>query len=410
MKVNQRYFALRDSAGKPAARFAFVANIEALDGNKAIVAGNERVLRARLSDARHFWDLDLKTPLDELLPKLDKIVFHAKIGTQGERVRRIAALARQIAKTLGADEETAKQAEWAGKLSKADLVTGMVGEFPELQGVMGGYYADKNPNGWDGGVVGPAIATHYQPKGPSDPVPTGTVGASVALADKLDTLIKFFAENEKPTGSGDPYALRRAALGVIRIIIEDNLENIDLNVFLSGSDDVFSFLLERLRVKLRSEQKRFDVLDAVFEGSPDGNLVRLMKRVEALTEMISTENGRNLLVAYKRTANILQIEDPQGKNRTLSPDSDLFLQQAERELFDAQAAVRSEIQAHNYIGAERYDEIMKLLASLRPAVDKFFDEVKVNDPIEAVRQNRLRLLAQFRGTVENIADFSKIEG
>ena len=410
MKVNQRYFALRDSEGKPAARFGFVANIVAADGYAAIVAGNERVLRARLSDARHFWDLDLKTPLDELLPKLDKIVFHAKIGTQGERVKRIAALARQIAETLGADEKTARQAEWAGKLSKADLASGMVGEFPELQGVMGGYYAERAPHGWDRGVVGSAIKTHYQPKGPSDEVPKGVVAASVALADKLDTLIQFFAENEKPTGSGDPYALRRAALGVIRIILENNFENFDLNIFLFESYEVYSFLLERLRVKLRGEQKRFDVLDAVFAVSADGNLVRLMKRIVALSKLLASDDGRNLLIAYKRAANILQIEDPDGKNRTLSPDPAVFVDQAERDFFEAQIAVRSEIQTRDYLGEERYEEVMLLLASLRPAIDKFFENVKVNDPLETVRQNRLRLLAQFRGTVDNIADFSKIEG
>ena len=223
MKVNQKYFALRDAAGKPAPYFAFVSNIEATDGGATIIAGNERVLRARLSDARHFWDLDLKTPLEALLPKLDKIIFHAKIGTQGERVKRISALAAGIAKALGADNESCKQAGIAGELCKADLVTGMVGEFPELQGVMGGYYAEKNPTNWDGAVVGPAIKTHYQPKGPNDAVPTGIVAVAVALADKIDTLVEFFRINEKPTGSGDPYALRRAALGIIRIILENNL-------------------------------------------------------------------------------------------------------------------------------------------------------------------------------------------
>ena len=250
MKINQKYFALRDAAGQPAPYFVFVANLAAADGGAAIVAGNERVLRARLSDARHFWDLDLKTPLDALLPKLEKITFHAKIGTQRNRADRISGLAGQIAGALGADTSAIDQAKTAGLLCKADLVTGMVGEFPELQGVMGGYYAERSPKGFDGAVVGPAIKTHYQPKGPSDAVPTGMVPVSVALADKLDTLIQFFAIDEKPTGSGDPYALRRAALGVIRIILENRLR-LKLRGFVQ-SEDLWSFIIERLRVKLRS--------------------------------------------------------------------------------------------------------------------------------------------------------------
>ena len=223
MKVNQKYFALRDAERKPAPYFAFVANLAAEDGGAAIVAGNERVLRARLADARHFWDIDCKTPLTALLPKLERITFHAKIGTQRARADRIAALAMIIAEALNADGISASRRDGPDCCAKADLVTGMVGEFPELQGVMGGYYAERNSPEWDGTVVGPAIKTHYQPKGPSDAVPEGIVAISVALADKLDTLTKFFEIGEKPTGSGDPYALRRAALGVIRIILENRL-------------------------------------------------------------------------------------------------------------------------------------------------------------------------------------------
>ena len=221
MKINQKYFALRYTNGQPAPYFAFVANLAAEDHGQAIIAGNERVLRARLADARHFWDLDLKTPLQDLLPKLEKITFHAKIGTQRQRAERISELARSIAQSLGADDDESNDARFAGLYCKADLTTGMVGEFPELQGIMGGYYAEKA--GGIGTRIGPAIKTHYQPKGPLDAVPTGTIAASVALADKLDTLKKFFEINEKPTGSGDPYALRRAALGVIRIILENEL-------------------------------------------------------------------------------------------------------------------------------------------------------------------------------------------
>ncbi|OYV35678.1 MAG: glycine--tRNA ligase subunit beta, partial [Acidocella sp. 20-61-6] len=302
MKVNQRYVALRDVGGQPAPYFAFAANIEAKDGGTAIIAGNERVLRARLSDARHFWDLDLKTPLDALLPKLAKITFHAKIGTQLQRSERIAALAEKIALALGADASAADAAKTAARLCKADLVTGMVGEFPELQGIMGGYYAERMAQG---SIVGPAIKTHYQPKGPSDAVPTGIVAVSVALADKLDTLIQFFQIGEKPTGSGDPYALRRAALGVIRIILENEL-NLPLRTFISN-DELFGFIIERLRVKLRGEGQRFDVLDAVLAAGDDDNLVRVMQRVNAVSAFLATEDGANLLIAYRRAANILRI-------------------------------------------------------------------------------------------------------
>jgi len=410
MKVNQRYFALRDSEGKPAARFGFVSNIAAEDGNRAIVAGNERVLRARLSDARHFWELDLKTPLDELLPKLDKIVFHAKIGTQGERVKRIAQKADEIALALGADEETAKQSGIAGLLSKADLVTGMVGEFPELQGIMGGYYAKKNPNGWNGAVVGPAIATQYQPKGPLDAVPKDVVAISVALADKLDTLNEFFRIGEKPTGSGDPYALRRAALGVIRIILENDLAAIDLRDLVGESEELFAFIFDRLKVKLRGEYKRPDILEAVFAVSADGNLVRLMKRVNALSAMLETEDGKSLLVAYKRAANILRIEDPNGEVSSNSGGTSGGGLPAETGLVTALNAVRRAIEEESLERHELYAEIMSRLASLRPAVDLFFDQVTVNDSVPQIRENRLRLLADFRDTVHYIADFSKIEG
>ncbi len=257
MKINQKYFALRDAEGQPAPFFAFIANLAADDGGKAIIAGNERVLRARLSDARHFWALDLKTPLDALLPKLEKITFHAKIGTQRQRADRISELAGEIATLLGGDAEAART---AGLLAKADLVTGMVGEFPELQGIMGGYYAARS----HGEAIGAAIRTHYQPKGPSDDVPTGIVAVAVALADKLDTLREFFAVGEKPTGSGDPFALRRCALGVIRIVLENNSAFRSPPFWARADADLFGFIIERLRVKLRGEGKRFDVLDAVL--------------------------------------------------------------------------------------------------------------------------------------------------
>ncbi len=405
MKVNQKYFALRDAAGSPAPYFAFVSNMETTDNGATIIAGNERVLRARLSDARHFWDLDLKTPLDALLPKLDKITFHAKIGTQGQRVKRIAALAARIAEALGGSSEDSKQAEHAGLLSKADLVTGMVGEFPELQGVMGGYYAEQNPSFWNGAIVGPAIKTHYQPKGPNDAVPTGIVAVSVALADKLDTLVEFFNAGEKPTGSGDPYALRRAALGVIRIILENDL-SLRLQEFLGNNIELFDFITERLRVKLRGEGQRFDILDAALSNGADDDLTRLMQRVNAIAAFLTTPDGANLLSAYRRAANILRIEDAKdGPHIAGAAIQDLGSPEAD----DLRAAltgadVKSDYEAGNYAQA------MAGLAQLRAPVDAFFDKVTVNAPEPELRRNRLQLLAKLRDTMHLIADFSKIEG
>jgi glycyl-tRNA synthetase beta chain len=407
MKVNQKYFALRDKEGKPAPYFSFVANLEAPDGGAAIVAGNERVLRARLSDARHFWDLDQKTPLDALLPKLEKITFHAKIGTQRQRADRIASLSKKIAELLHADGETAEQARWAGLLSKADLVTGMVGEFPELQGIMGGYYAERHMRGWEGAVVGPAIKTHYQPKGPSDAVPTGIVPVSVALADKLDTLVAFFRENEKPTGSGDPYALRRAALGVIRIILENNLR-LHLKSLLGGDTSLFDFIIERLRVKLRGEGKRFDVLDAVLAAGADDDLVRVMKRVDALSEFLITENGMNLLAGYRRASNILKIETTKDGPYEGAAETNLFQEQPEKDFAEAFSFLIPLVISE--ISQERYGEAMKYFADLRKFIDAFFQNVTVNASEPEIRRNRLKLLARFRDTVHQIADFSKIEG
>ena len=405
MKVNQKYFALRDAAGKPAPYFAFVSNIEAADGGATVIAGNERVLRARLSDARHFWDLDLKTPLDALLPKLDKITFHAKIGTQRQRTERIANLAARIALWLSKDTLVSAQAETAGRLAKVDLVTGMVGEFPELQGIMGGYYAERNPRGYDGRIVGQAIRTHYQPKGPNDAVPTGTVAVSVALADKLDTLKEFFRIGEKPTGSGDPYALRRAALGVIRIILENQLA-LPLWHFLDEDRELFDFIIERLRVKLRGEGQRFDILDAILGAGSDDDLVRLMQRVNAVTEFLATPDGTNLLAAYRRAANILRIEDTKdGPHLAAEGFRDLGSPQAD-EL--AQALSRTDVKSDYEAG--NYALVMTSLAQLRAPVDAFFDNVTVNDPMPELRRNHLQLLAKLRKTMHLIADFSKIEG
>ena len=419
MKINQKYFALRDAAGKPAPYFAFVANLEAQDDGRAIIAGNERVLRARLADARHFWDLDLKTPLEALLPKLEKITFHAKIGTQRARADRISKLAYEIANELWHDGTIAKHAEQAGLLAKADLVTGMVGEFPELQGIMGGYYATRS----HGEAVGAAISTHYQPKGPSDDVPRAKPAIAVALADKLDTLVKFFAEGEKPTGSGDPYALRRCALGVIRIILENELR-LNLKTLLGGDETLFDFIIERLRVKLRGEGKRFDVLDAVLAAGADDDLVRLMKRVDATTGMLGTEDGKNLIAAFKRAANIVSKEEAKT-NEDFDADFDdvLFAEDEERTLaagikrlvMNTDLATGAKIggldaEVTDFIAQERYPEAMAEVALLRPAIDAFFEKVTVNAEPPELRRNRLRLLARFVGAVQQVADFTKIEG
>lgn len=424
MKINQKYFALRDAAGKPAPYFAFVANLAAEDDGRAIIAGNERVLRARLADARHFWDLDLKTPLEALLPRLEKITFHAKIGTQRARAERIAHLAEIIAYQIASDDFAARaNARTAGLLCKADLVTGMVGEFPELQGTMGGYYAERDKRGSpDRAIVGAAIKTHYQPKGPSDAVPTGTVAVSVALADKLDTLIQFFAQGEKPTGSGDPYALRRCALGVIRIILENGL-HLPLKPLLVGDDgSLFDFIIERLRVKLRGEGKRFDILDAVLTTGRTDDLMRLMNRVIAVQDFLRTPEGATLLAAYCRAANILRIEDAKDGPHQGEPEAALFQEPAEHELWrEIESFVPAPLRANGFRGfmaaravqsaAETsFQKILAESARLAPAIDAFFEKVTVNAELPELRRNRLRLLSLFVGAVQQVADFTKIEG
>lgn len=398
MRVNQRYFATRDADGKPAPHFAFVANIKANDGGAAIIAGNERVLRARLADAEHFWHEDRKHPLSDYLLRLEGVVFHARLGTQRARAERIAALAREIAETLGADSKAASQAETAGRLCKADLVTGMVGEFPELQGIMGGYYADD-------ATVGAAIRTHYQPKGPSDDVPRGLVPCAVALADKIDTLREFFRIGETPTGSGDPYALRRAALGVVRIILENDLR---LNLKLLTGDAVFDFIIDRLRVKLRGEGKRFDVLNAVLDAAPDDDLTRVAARTGALGDFLGTEDGANLVAAYRRGANILRIEDAKDGPHGGVIEPVLLTEPAETALVGV--LERSELLISEAWPAEQYTAAMIGLANLREPVDAFFEHVTVNADDAEIRLNRLRLLTKLRDVMHRVADFSKLEG
>ncbi len=353
MRVNQRYFALRTADGRAAPWFAFVANIEADDGGAAIVAGNERVLRARFADARHFWDLDRKARLESRLPRLEHVTFHAKLGSQGDRVRRLQRLAAEIAPQVGAGSALAER---AAQLAKADLVTGMVGEFPELQGIMGRYYAlhDGEP-----AEVADAIRDHYAPKGPGDAVPTDPVSVAVALADKLDQLAGFFAIGEKPTGAGDPYALRRAALGIIRIIRENKLRLHLLPLIEAAGQalhhhgihpvppqEILEFLAERLRIQLRAEGARHDILAAVFaaigEHGPDDDLTRLLARADAVTALLGggigsamqgeavarpsqpSSDGPSLLTAYRRAANILRIEERKDGPHRGPPDPSLY--------------------------------------------------------------------------------------
>ncbi|HXR95303.1 MAG TPA: glycine--tRNA ligase subunit beta, partial [Rhizomicrobium sp.] len=404
MRTHQKYFALRETQtsgnkrGKMANRFALVANMVAEDGGKEIVAGNERVLRARLSDAKFFWDEDRKRTLESRIADLKGIVFHAKLGTQYERVERIAQLAGEIARKIGADP---KKAERAARLAKADLTSGVVGEFPELQGVMGRYYAlhDK-----EDAEIADAIRDHYKPMGPSDAVPTGKIAISVALADKLDSLTGFFAVGEKPTGSGDPFALRRAALGVIRILLENRLR-LPLNV----SQELLSFFADRLKVALREKGIRHDLIDAVFALTNEDDLVRLVARVEALQAFLRTDDGANLLAGYRRAANILKDEEKKDKKTFIGEvDETKLAEPAEKALYaaltKARAAIAPALTKEDFAGA------MQQMAALRVPVDDFFDSVKVNAPHPKIRENRLHLLAALRATIHQIGDFSKIEG
>ncbi len=411
MRVNQRYFALRTMDGAAAPRFGFAANIEATDGGAAIVAGNERVLRARFSDARHFWDLDRRTKLADRVPALDGVTFHAKLGSQGARVARIVALARRIAPHVGADPDLAAR---AALLAKADLVTGMVGEFPELQGVMGGYYARHDR---EDARVADAVRDHYSPKSPSDPAPSEPVAVAVALADKLDQLASFFAAGEVPTGSGDPFALRRAALGVIRIVRENRLR-LPLAAMFAGAGDglpaavpataLLAFIADRLRVQLRAEGARHDVLAAVFAVGGDDDLTRLLARTDAVAAFLATPDGRDLLAAGRRAANILRIEDKRDGPHAGPVDPALLSLAEERALAAALDAAEPLVQCS--IDEERYADGMTALAALRPTLDAFFDEVTVNAPDPALRRNRLRLLARVPLAMGRAADFSQIEG
>ncbi|MCC6982335.1 MAG: glycine--tRNA ligase subunit beta [Bauldia sp.] len=406
IRVNQKCFVTRRLGGNAglANRFVLVSNIEAVDGGAEIVAGNERVIRARLSDARFFWESDLKVPLDERAKKLDFIVFHEKLGTQGQRVERIVRLAGEIAPMVGANPAKAKR---AAALAKADLVTDMVGEFPELQGLMGKYYAQRQD---EDEAVARAVEEHYKPVGPSDRVPTDPVSIAVALADKLDMLVGFWSIDEKPTGSKDPYALRRAALGIIRIVLENKLR-FPLMRSIKGNDDLLAFFADRLKVQLREQGARHDLVDAVFALGSQDDLVLIVRRVEALGRFLDTEDGKNLLVGYRRAANILKAEEKKDGAGAFDDPPEHHHHHAERaedELFHALEHAASD--ARRAVAREDFETAMRAIAGLRPAVDAFFDEVTVNAEDPALRLNRLRLLNRLRETTLTVADFSRIEG
>ncbi|MBB3692123.1 glycyl-tRNA synthetase beta chain [Sphingomonas sp. BK580] len=445
-RVNQKYFVCRDREGRLADAFVCTANIAASDGGARIVDGNRKVLAARLSDARFFYETDRKVPLAQQAEKLGKIVFHEKLGTVADKVERVAKLARWLVEegvilpAIGEDVKTlADMAERAARLAKADLVTGMVGEFPELQGLMGGYYAAAQG---EPAAVAEAVRDHYKPVGQGDDVPTAPVTVAVSLADKLDSIAQFFAADLRPSGSKDPFALRRSALGVIALILDNGLR------FALGqvaSRDVLDFFADRLKVQQREAGVRHDLIDAVFALGGEDDLVRLLARVRALQSFVGTEDGANLLAGYKRAANILKKEGipdrapanagaqdgeapggpgllrsqehsfaqehvsaqqhaptPQHKSLSYTPEKDEAALIAA--LDSAEPAAADAVAREDFAGA------MAALATLRAPIDAFFDTVTVNDPDPAKREARLALLARVRAAVHTVADFAKIEG
>jgi len=419
IRNNQKCFVVRGpKSGKLANKFILTANIEASDGGKAIVAGNERVIRARLSDAKFFYETDLKTKLEDRLPKFDNIVFHEKLGTQGERIKRIERLAAEIAPLIGADVEKTKR---AARLAKTDLLTEVVGEFPEVQGLMGKYYALAQ--GEDAAVAA-ACEEHYKPQGPADRVPTDPVSVAVALADKIDTLVGFWAIDEKPTGSKDPFALRRAALGVIRLITDNGLRLSVLRAAASAISglpskvvagdaaklpaDLLAFFADRLKVQLRDQGARHDLVDAVFSLGGQDDLLMVVRRVEALGKFLDSDDGKNLLAGTKRASNILSIEEKKDKHSfDGAPDVALYKLDEEKALAKAIDQVKSEASAA--VGKEDFAAAMSAMAKLRPPVDAFFDKVRVNDDDPKVRENRLKLLNEIRAATRAVADFSRIQ-
>jgi len=439
MRAHQKYFALTKSDGALADKFLITANMTAKDDGKAIIAGNERVLRARLADGRFFWDQDRKKTLDEMAKGLSSVTYHAKLGSVADKVERIKKLSLVIlseAKNLpvagdpspsAQDDKLKKNVERAANLCKADLVSGMVGEFPELQGVMGRYYALHHKEPAD---VADAIRDHYLPLGPDSPVPTKPVSICIALADKLDTLISMFAIGEKPTGSKDPFALRRAALGVIRIILEKNIRvnllpifetaydaNKDFNAkgltstgYSTNSHELLNFFFDRLVVQLKDQNIRHDVIKAVV-ASGDDDLVRVVARAKAVQDFLVTEDGKNLLAGYKRAANILAIEEKKDKKKySFSTLDNLQLKLPEERALTFFNDPKKSDELESYIENEQFTELMKWLSTLRTPFDNFFDKVMVNDPNEKLRVNRLSMLASIRDLMNRVADFSVIEG
>ena len=431
IRNNQKCFVLRDpQTAKLANKFILVANEEAADGGKAIVAGNERVIRARLSDAKFFYETDLKTRLEDRLSKFEHIIFHEKLGTQAARIARIRALAGQLSAIV--DAEAAK-AERAADLCKADLLTDVVGEFPELQGLMGRYYAEAQN---EDEAVAHACEDHYKPKGPDDLVPAEPVSIVVALADKIDTLTGFWAIFEPPTGSKDPYALRRAALGVIRIVLDNEIRINLRKIFHSrltgwfesltprvhkftseqisesskaASSDLLAFFADRLKVQLRDQGARHDLVDAVFSLSGQDDLLMIVRRVDALGKFLDSDDGKNLLAGYKRATNIIRIEEKKDKREyTGAPEPQKYELPEEKALAEAIDVAKKEASAA--VAKEDFSAAMLAMAKLRPRVDAFFDKVTVNVDNKGLRENRLKLLNEIREATRSVADFSKIEG
>ena len=418
MRKNQKYFALITPDGTLAPRFIMIVNKETPDQGASIIAGNERVLRSRLADAKFFWDQDLQSSLESRLYRLETITFHAKLGTLAEKVARVGKLAISLADVVGADKQLVGR---AAQLAKADLVTAMVGEFPEVQGVMGRYYA---LNDGEAKEVSQAIGEHYAPAGPSDFCPVAPVSVTLALADKIDTLVGFWAIDEKPTGSKDPYALRRAALGIIRLVVENNHRLNLMDAFShawkiagypgnqqSVLEGLLQFFYDRLRVYLRGKGVRHDLISSVFSNGIEDDLVRFLTRVDVLETFLKTDDGANLLAAYKRAVNILRIEEKKDKktydysegldHKLLTEKNEISLSET---LIEILPTVKGALAKENYSGA------MESLASTRDLIDSFFNTVTVNCDDPLVRKNRLMILSLIRESFDQIADFSEIEG
>jgi len=411
IKTHQKYLTFREKeTGKLAPRFAVVANLVASDGGKAIVAGNERVLSARLADTKFFWDQDRKISLVNRVSALDKIVFHEELGSLGDKIGRVEALAANIANHVpGAGIASVRR---AALLAKADLTSAMVGEFPELQGVMGRYYALEEGESPE---VSEAIAEHYQPQGPNDVCPTAPISVVVALADKIDTLVGFFGIGETPTGSKDPFALRRAALGVIRLILENGLRLPLRQVFAIAAatadtaNGLLDFFADRLKVHLREQGVRHDLISAVLAVGDEDDLIRLLARVNALQSFVDSEDGANLLTAYRRSANIVRIEEKKdGRQYRDAVDHSRLEQDEERDLIRLLDGIT--ITVTKAVNDEDFAGAMVAVASLRGPVDGFFDKVTVNCDDPELRRNRLNLLSRIRGALDGVADFNVVQG